>query len=296
MLSHYVGGAKRLMLLPRLVNPILDHVKEVSLYKSFFFGYMLKEELELPLSDAQDDVQDVGDVWSKLYGLVGTLDVFLDETQDVSIPNTREALTGLREHCHALERRLYQAMNDGSNTPLTKEERREISGFMLQFWREFEHEARDLNIFCIQDVGTHSTSKLLKHAHRNLPSAVITRLDTETKTDLDEAGRCLGFDRPTAAAFHTLRAVERLIVKYVNKVTSKVTLKKKPRDWGAYITALTNHGGDAKVIGTLQHIKDQYRNPVIHPEDTLDSDQAFALFNTSISAMIQLDAAIEALP
>ncbi|MDX6402921.1 MAG: hypothetical protein QOH70_376 [Blastocatellia bacterium] len=292
MLPDFAVRQVRLALLPRLFAPIHGCVKEVSLYKCFFFGYMLNEELEPSLLE----IEDVGDAWAKVYGLIGTVDYFLDETQDVPIPNTREILTGLRDHCKDLEPRLRQAMNDGGNMPLTHEERRQISGYMLRFLKEFEHEARDLNIFCVEDVGTHSTSKLLKHAHRNLPSAVVARLDSETKNDLDEAGRCLGFDRPTAAGFHTLRAVERVIIAYVAKVTKGVILKKRPRDWGAYITALKNHGGDAKVIGNLQHIKDHYRNPIIHPEDTLGADDAFSLFNTSISAIIQLDAAIEALP
>jgi len=106
----------------------------------------------------------------------------------------------------------------------------------------------------------------------------------------------LTLDCHTASGYHILRAVERVIIRYVEKVTRHVVMKKKPRDWGAYITVLKKHGGDVKVIGNLQHIKDHYRNPIIHPEDTLGPDDAFSLFNTSISAIIQLDAAIEAWP
>jgi hypothetical protein len=53
---------------------------------------------------------------------------------------------------------------------------------------------------------------------------------------------------------------------------------------------------DVKVIGMLQHIKDFYRNPIMHPEESLTSDEAFSLFNTCLSAIVQLDAATQACP
>jgi hypothetical protein len=136
----------------------------------------------------------------------------------------------------------------------------------------------------------------MERAFDNLPLDTRNRLSDEAKADIRAAGRCLALDCHTACGYHILRATERLIVKYVDKVAKNVVLKKEPRDWGAYITVLTNHGGDAKVIGTLDHIRVHYRNPIIHPQDTLGPDDAFSLFNTSISAMIQLDAATEALP
>jgi len=41
----------------------------------------------------------------------------------------------------------------------------------------------------------------------------------------------------------------------------------------------------------IDHIKDFYRNPIMHPEETLNADQALSLFHTCLSAIVQLDAA-----
>ena len=121
------------------------------------------------------------------------------------------------------------------------------------------------------------------------------RLSIETIRDIKDAGKCLALDCHTASGYHILRAVERVVIKYVEKVTG-TSYGLKNRNWGAYITVLKRHNADASVIGYLDHMRTFYRNPIIHPEDTLDGNEAFSLFNASLSAIIQLDAAIEAWP
>src|SRR2546430_250240 len=102
-----------------------------------------------------------------------------------------------------------------------------------------------------------------------------------------EAGRCLALDCHTAAGFHILRAVESLALIYVTKITGKPHPKKN-RDWGAYIRVIRNGQGKAAVADYLYHIKETYRNPIMHPEVRLSGDEAFALFNASLSAIVQL--------
>ncbi|HEX5707149.1 MAG TPA: hypothetical protein VFX96_07625, partial [Pyrinomonadaceae bacterium] len=48
-------------------------------------------------------------------------------------------------------------------------------------------------------------------------------------------------------------------------------------------------------IGMIGHIKDFYRNPIMHPEETLTADDALSLYYTCLSAIVQLDAAIQSL-
>jgi hypothetical protein len=165
---------------------------------------------------------------------------------------------------------------------------------LREFEAEFARECKDINVFTVTDKGTHSPRKLLRTAELNLPTDVRARLDLKSRIDLNSAGRCLAFDTPTAAAFHVLRSVEPMIVKYMNLVTARVTKKPKSRDWGTYVRLLRDNGGDPKVVSALQHIKDFYRNPIMHPEETLTADQALSLFHTCLSMLVQLDAAIQA--
>ena len=49
-------------------------------------------------------------------------------------------------------------------------------------------------------------------------------------------------------------------------------------NWGEYIKLLKDNGADKKVTDHLQNIKDNYRNPLMHPEDTLELHEAASLF------------------
>ena len=166
---------------------------------------------------------------------------------------------------------------------------------VYHFEAQLSHELDDLDVYYIPPKGTHSTLSLIEKADENLPSDVRSRLTPEAVYDVKQAGRCLALDAPTAAGFHILRAVESLIRIYVDKVTGKPHPSKN-RNWGAYINAIRNNNGDTRVANFLQHVKDTYRNPIMHPEVVLTSDEAFSLFNASLSAIVQLDTAIQAWP
>ena len=156
-------------------------------------------------------------------------------------------------------------------------------------------ECMNANVFAISRKGTHDSMALMDAADDNLPPDTRGRLSPEIIRDLREAGKCLALDCHTASGYHILRAVERVIIKYVEKVTGK-TYGLKNRNWGAYIKVLQNCGADVSVIGYIDHMRLFYRNPIIHPDQTLDANDALSLFNASLSAIIQLDAAIQAWP
>lgn len=163
------------------------------------------------------------------------------------------------------------------------------------FERYFAHEVDRFDIFYIPPKGTHSTIKLIEKAEENLPTDTRARLTKETVNDIQQAGRCLVLDAPTAAGFHILRAVETLVTAYLIKVSGK-PIPPKNRNWGVYIRELRNGNADKKVTDYLYHMKEYHRNPIMHPEIILTPDEAFSLFNASLSAIVQLDTAIEAWP
>jgi hypothetical protein len=181
------------------------------------------------------------------------------------------------------------------DTPITLHESVMLERFVKNFETEFEHDCRELNVFAISNIGTHSTTKLLEKAHINLPRETIARLPEDVLFEVDEAGRCLAFHQGTASAFHVLRAVEKLIVTYLEKVLGR-PVNLRSRNWGAYIRELKSNGADSKVVDYLHHLKEYYRNPIMHPEVVLSVDDAFSLFNACLSAIVQLDGAILAWP
>lgn len=270
--------------------PGIPSMIKLNLIKFYWAG----KELLRPKTDMTVD-EPASLSFIKLNGLLTWLRAFFLETMGMSLPSTRSAARELIDFATSLSKKQSEAIEAGRDMPLTLGSHVHLTSLIEKFEREFEIECRDLQIFSVSNVGTHSTNRLLDKAHANLPRDTIIRLSKEAISDVDEAGRCLAFDRPTAAGFHILRAVEPLILAYCNKLTKK-SMSLKSRNWGAYSKMLTAHGADAKIVGMLDHIRVFYRNPIMHPEEALNHDQAISLFHTCLSAIVQLDAAIEALP
>jgi hypothetical protein len=113
---------------------------------------------------------------------------------------------------------------------------------------------------------------------------VRKELQKEELYDAREAGRCLAFEIPTAAAFHIFRFAESLLRRYYEVVVGTLP-KLKARNWGVYIKNLRACGADEKILLLLEQIKDTHRNPVIHPDEKMSLEQALSLIGIIDSAM-----------
>jgi hypothetical protein len=136
------------------------------------------------------------------------------------------------------------------------------------------------------------TRSLIDNAENLLPITIRNDVPQETISELREAGRCLAFEVPTASGFHVFRATEGVIRQYFKAVVGSLP-EAKNRNWGAYIRTLEKHGADQKVTGFLDHIRQLYRNPVIHPEEHLEIEDAEILLSLCTSAIIQMVKAIQ---
>jgi hypothetical protein len=229
-----------------------------------------------------------GETWKRLSGPARWLRNLILDIDNIPAPNTGKAATELLEYIDVIMAEALESSRvPNAEAIVTLAQFGKMIPLLTELERELEHESREANVFAVADTGTHSTAKLIANADLNLPADVRLRLRTESIEDIKAAGRCLGFNTPTAAAFHILRAVEPLILQYRNALVGSA-LQPKSRNWGAYIQDLTKHGADVRIIAMIGHIKDFYRNPIMHPEETLTSDQALSLFHTCLSAIVQL--------
>jgi len=65
---------------------------------------------------------------------------------------------------------------------------------------------------------------------------------------------------------------------YYEKLTGHPWNLLKNKDWGQYIEHLKKEGSPAKITDRLKEIKDSDRNPLIHPDVNVRSDEAHVLF------------------
>jgi len=130
--------------------------------------------------------------------------------------------------------------------------------------------------------GILSTAKLVNSAEEMLSQNVLKRLSQIAISDIQAAGRCLAFNLPTSVGFHIIRALEAVVVDYIVRSTGARPPK---RDLGAYIATLKNENANDDVIFVIDQIRRLHRNPLMHPEDVLNSDEAIDLFLLCRSAI-----------
>jgi len=171
----------------------------------------------------------------------------------------------------------------------------EIVAAVKEFDTVFKNDVPSMTVFSAEKKGIYSTLDLIDHADDHFPAWAAKNLPAQARTDILAAGRCLAFNVPTATAFHVWRALEVVFGEYFVVLTGK-TFEEVPgsRNWGAYIKALNGAGADKKITGNLDHIREEYRNPVMHPNINVSPEEAFSLFGVGVSAISQLMQAMHA--
>jgi hypothetical protein len=120
-------------------------------------------------------------------------------------------------------------------------------------------------------------SKLLFDMKSLFPSGVFDLLPEIAKYDLNEAGKCIAFERSTAAAFHLLRGTESVLRDFY---CSLVKRGRFDMMWGPIVTHLRKirKHPDITLLNNLDNIRVSFRNPTQHPEKTFDIDEVQDLF------------------
>ncbi len=197
--------------------------------------------------------------------------------------------------------------NNGNTTPesfqLLSDETTEVNysrGFALRaavtrFENVLSAELQSLDTYFISQKGTHSTPDLIDHAENAFPEDIREDLPAQAIKDIRAAGRCLALDTPTAAGFHILRAIEAVMAEYYHLVVDK-PIPTRMRNWGIYIRKLNKSPKvDKRVTTFLDHIRENYRNPITHPEVILTSNEVEVLLGVATSAIRQMILAIQRL-
>jgi hypothetical protein len=180
------------------------------------------------------------------------------------------------------------------------------------FAAEFKH----LLIFYVPQEGIYSVSKLMYEAESHLSQQAQDKLDQKTRQDIRLAGTCLAMgsilggtltlpvgqgsllDLFTASGFHSVRAVEAAARKYHMMITGQSVPSEEPL--GPVINGLRQQlkledGKDASdsrlglTISLLVRIKNIYRNPITHPEMTLNRDTAKQVFDLTATVISTIE-------
>ena len=133
-----------------------------------------------------------------------------------------------------------------------------------------EAELKTLEAFIVTPKR-YDIDKLLDDVGSLMSPGLFSALPEITKYDLMEAGKCIAFERPTAAAFHLLRGTEAVLRHFYctlihrNRVSDLL--------WGNIVQDLRNRPKTKKhttLYNNLDNIRFSYRNPTQHPDAIYD--------------------------
>lgn len=159
-----------------------------------------------------------------------------------------------------------------------------IDGFSITFQDELDR----IPMFTVTLKGNLDIRRLAKKFGDGLPKSTTEFLNDFVMNDINHSGRCLALDLPTSSGFHILRAVETCAKAYVYSATGTLPPLRN-RNWGEYIEQLKKADAHTDVIDVLRILKAK-RNPLMHPYDNLDVDEAIALLCLSQAG---IDAIVE---
>jgi hypothetical protein len=132
-------------------------------------------------------------------------------------------------------------------------------------------------LYLVSPKGGFDTDHLIEFG-QSLFSGELSQKVPSAIPDLKAATRCISFVLPTAAGFHLHRAHESVLRVYWDCVTGGAK-RPKQNNMGVYLRELDKRGaGKPAVRSHLRSIKDFHRNPLMHPEQSLENiDEALDL-------------------
>lgn len=147
-----------------------------------------------------------------------------------------------------------------------------------------ELELREAYVLTEKRLGLNS---LVNHIDMLFESGIYQKLPQIVRIDFYEAGKCIAFERPTAAAFHILRGTEGMLKTYYLYIIKKNRLKNPM--WDPMIKELiTKNKSPGPLLSVLDNIRTNFRNPTMHPETTYDIEEVQSLFNLCSDAVSRI--------
>ena len=129
--------------------------------------------------------------------------------------------------------------------------------------------------------------KLTDNVEELFGDKIFPELPEICKIDFIEAGKCISFERHTAAAFHILRGTEEMLRVYYKEKVKRNRIKKLL--WHNMTQDLQGKRGvPDSLLAVLDSIREDFRNPTAHPEKLYDFDEVQTLFTHSIDVIGRL--------
>lgn len=166
-----------------------------------------------------------------------------------------------------------------------------VIDLLEKFETVFAEDMRENATYYVPRRGIYFTKALVDAADESFPAEITQHIPEKARAEWRSAGRCLAFNLLSASGFHVARAVEAMLEVYYQYFCGKGP-DETLNGWHDYIVALEKAAGavppGAKTLAELRQMKDDFRNPVVHPRIVLSESDARMLFNNGESLIIAM--------
>ena len=236
------------------------------------------------------------EAWLKCYTAKNSLQAFLSDSV------FKNAIQVMVEPANALILTLEKMNTEMVENAKQKEKKEKIDESVLlqlntplqEFESVFKAELRIGNLFLATPKGAYDLRTLIANGESLFPGNAQALFSNVALNDVRDGARCLAFELYTASGFHFHRANESVVLGYL-KALGK-TVPKRDRNLGNFIKILKDAGAPAKIISCLRDLKDMHRNPLMHPDQSIDDfGDALLLVGAILGAISAMTKEIEKL-
>lgn len=222
---------------------------------------------------------------SKIHGngfIIQNIDSLYNYLNELNLQVTRRA-------SYELEELKSELMATSEESFLTKEQASKLKSTVTDLRKTLDAELRGFEAYVVTPKRIDVT-KLLEDVGELFAPDIFWLLPEIAIHDFIEAGKCIAFERATAAAFHILRATESVLRHYY---CEKVKRQRCQMMWGNIIHDLRKRKKtkDKNVLlNNLDNIRLSFRNPTQHPEKIYDIQEVqdlWALCVDVVNRMMQ---------
>ena len=210
----------------------------------------------------------------------------LRQLEELSLRVSARAADNLRE----LEAQLQATPNDAK---LTESQATKLRECITQLRLTLRAELQGINAYTLSPKRI-DVEKLTNDIPALLAPGVFAALTDVAQFDLTEAGKCIAFERPTAGAFHLLRATEEVLRRYYCYFVRRNRVD--PLLWFPMVQALTQHRlakRNEALNRNLDNIRLSFRNPTQHPDKIYDIQEVQDLFGLCVDVINRMQRGLQ---
>ena len=237
-----------------------------SIYPYFWFGtcvrYLQDSKAGYPIGDEESG------------GVLNNLVRFFSYLDELNLQVTKRATSGLKDI-------LEEFRKAEKGTFLTSKQAEELRGLMEDIRKTLEAELRGFEAY-ITTPKRIDIKRLTEDVASLFSPATFNKLPRIAQYDFGEAGKCIAFERSTAAAFHILRGTEAVFRAFYCVLVHQ---KRCDLMWGSMIADLRKRRkgkSHSVLLDNLDNIRRSFRNPTQHPEATYDINEVQDLWGLCV--------------